>query len=588
MKKNLVFALVMVITLLLSACSATEVEKPIVNDDTFVAGTYTGEGNGLSNSIGVEVTVSTEKIESIVFTEFNESDFTVDLADQLIETIIENNVAQADTIAGATFTSRGTLEAVRDALSKAYVDGKEPDYTKIDVDNGEKTDLKNISTDVVVIGAGGAGMSSALVAKNNGAEVIIVEKMPIVGGNTKFATGGLNAAETSIQKALGIEDSVELYYEDTMKGGGNLNNPSLVELLAQKTKETVDWLIGLGADLSDVGRLGGASANRAHRPTGGAAVGGEITDVLYENVQEAGIEVRLETTVIGILSNNDEVTGVRVSTKDGEYDINAKAVIIATGGFGANNELVASFVPAFEGYGTTNHQGAIGDVIDFAKDLNVSFIDMEFIQTHPTVIPVKNYMITEAVRGNGAILVNRSAERFVDELQTRKVVSDAELAQEGQTAFLVFDQGVRESLSAIEKYYNKGFLLESDTIEGLAEQMGVPAEQLKATIDTYNSYVANENDPEFGRTNFARPIENGPYYSVEVGPAVHHTMGGVEIDVETQVYNEAGEVIKGLYAAGEVTGGVHGNNRLGGNSLSDITTYGRIAGENAAHYSKSE
>ncbi|XMB85234.1 flavocytochrome c [Mycoplasmatota bacterium WC44] len=588
MKKNIIFGLLMVVTLLLSACNSTKNEEPTVNDDTFVAGTYTGEGNGLANKIVVEVTVTTDKIESIVFTEYNESDFTVSLADQLINTIIENNVAHADTITGATFTSRGTLEAVREALSKAYVDGKEPDYSKINEETDEKTELENVSTDVVVIGAGGAGLSSALVADNNGAEVIIVEKMPIVGGNTKFATGGLNAAGTSVQIALGIEDSVELHYEDTMKGGGEFNNPSLVEVLTQKVTDTVEWLISLGADLSDIGRLGGASANRAHRPTGGAAVGGHLTDVLYENVQDAGIEVRLDTKVVGILTENGEVTGVRVSTKDGEYDINAKAVIIATGGFSANNELVASYRPEFDGYGTTNHQGAIGDVLEFTKDLNVSFIDMDFIQTHPTVIPVKNYMITEAVRGNGAILVNRDAKRFIDELQTRKVVSDAELEQEGQTAFLVFDQGVRESLSAIEKYYNKGFLFESDTIEGLAEQMGVSAEELKATLETYNGYVANENDPEFGRTSFARSLENGPFYAVEVGPAVHHTMGGVEIDVEAQVYNEAGEVIKGLFAAGEVTGGVHGNNRLGGNALADITTYGRISGENAANYANTK
>jgi len=406
--------------------------------------------------------------------------------------------------------------------------------------------------------------------------------MPLIGGNTKYATGGLNAAETSVQKEKGIEDSVELFIKDTMKGGGDINDPELVSILANNSAETVEWLISIGADLSDVGRLGGASENRAHRPTGGAPVGNFLVETLEAKATDLGINILYGHEATELLGDENAVTGVKVKTTDGEFAINAKAVIVATGGFGADNDKVASFKESLKGYGTTNHPGATGDVLDFAKNINVAYVGMEHIQTHPTVMPELNYMITEAVRGNGAILVNRDAERFVNELETRSHVSDAELAQEGQSAFLVFDQSVRESLKAIEKYHSKGFLLEAETLEELAELLSVDGATLKATVDTYNGYVAAGVDADFARQDLPRDLSVGPYYAVEVAPAVHHTMGGLKINTETQVFNEAGQIVDGLYAAGEVTGGLHGNNRLGGNALSDITTFGRIAGKNAA------
>ncbi len=406
--------------------------------------------------------------------------------------------------------------------------------------------------------------------------------MPMVGGNTKYATGGLNAAGTTSQADLGIEDSIDIFYEDTMVGGGNINNPELVRVLAENGAGTVEWLKGIGADLSDVGRMAGASVNRSHRPTGGAPVGNHIVDVLYAKAQEMEIEILLESEVIALLGDATGVTGVTVQTNSGNFQIDAKAVIIATGGFGANNDLVASYDPALKGYGTTNHPGATGDVIAFGAAFDLAYVDMKEVQTHPTVMPSNNYMITEAVRGNGAILVNREGLRFVNELETRAVVSDAQLAQTGASGFLLFDQSVRESLSAIEGYYNKGFLVEGETVEALAANLGVDPTALVQTIETYNGYVTGGVDEAFGREDMPRALSVGPYYAVEVAPAIHHTMGGLVITTQAEVVNNSGDVIKGLYAAGEVTGGVHGNNRLGGNALADITTFGRIAGEMAA------
>lgn len=541
------------------------------------AESFVGEAEGHNGLIKLEVFIENQEIKSIEVLESNESDFTKEAFNKLISDITSQNTTSVDLVSGATNTSKGIVAAVEAAVAKAGVALTETSAAKTEANI-------DISTDLVVIGGGGAGLSAVTEASNNGIDVILVEKNAVLGGNTAYATGGLNAAETEVQKEKGIEDNIELFYEDTMEGGNHQNNSNLVEVLTKKAKESVAWLRAMGADLTDVGRMGGASASRAHRPTGGAAVGSHLVDVLKTNAGEAEVDVKLNTKAVEILYDGNQVSGIVVENENGSYNINAKAVIIATGGFGANPEKVVKFDPSLKGFGTTNAPGATGDAIDFLSALNVSFIDMDEIQTHPTVVPSKNKMITEAVRGNGAVLVNRNAERFVNELETRDVVSEAELAQEGQTAFLVFDQNVRESLSAVESYYKAGLLTESNTIEGLAEAINLDAEQLTETINTYNGFVNSGQDEDFNRSNMAVELNKGPYYAVEVGPAVHHTMGGIEINTNTEVLNEAGEIIKGLYAAGEVTGGIHGANRLGGNALADITTFGRIAGENAAKF----
>ncbi len=545
----------------------------------YTAGTYTGEGQGHGGTIVVSVTVSDKAIESIEVVENPESEFSLKPMNTLIERAVKANSGDIDAVSGASETSAGMIAAIQAALAQAATGEKVASSAAADT----KAALEDDSADIVIIGAGGAGLSAAKAAGDAGAKVIVLEKMAFVGGNTNYATGGLNASYTEQQKAKGIEDSIDQFYADTMKGGKNLNNPELVKTLTSNSASTVEWLISLGADLSDVGRMGGSTNNRTHRPTGGAGVGAHVAGVLNTAADQVS-DIRTDSKVTAITSEAGVVTGVDVETADGSYHISAKAVIVATGGFGASQEKVVRFKPELKGFGTTNHPGATGDAIDLVKSLNVSLVDMEQIQTHPTVVPVKNKMITEAVRGNGAILVNREAARFVSELQTRDVVSEAELEQEGQTAFLFFDQGVRESLKAIEKYAKAGLLTQADSIEEIAAAMDLDAAALQATVDTYNGYVDAGSDPDFDRPDMPRKLMTAPFYMVEVGPAVHHCMGGLEIDSETQVYNTDGEVVKGLYAAGEVTGGVHGGNRLGGNAMVDITTFGRIAGNNAAAY----
>lgn len=446
--------------------------------------------------------------------------------------------------------------------------------------------VENITTDVVVVGGGGAGLSAAIAAREKGAEVVLVEKMLMLGGNTNYATAGINAANTKLQKKLGIEDNAELFYKDTMKGGKNVNNPELVKKLTADSANIIDWLTERGADLSEVVFTGGQSAKRTHRPTGGQAVGPVIVDALAETAEKDGIDVRTESEVTKLIKTGDKVTGVEVKHKGETYNITAKAVVMATGGFGANAKMVAEYKPSLEGFGSTNSPAITGDGIKMVKAVGGDLVDMTEIQTHPTVVHKKTAMITEAVRGEGAILVNREGKRFVSELETRDVVSKAELEQTGKSAFLVFDQEVREKLGAINGYVRKGFTVEGATVEELAGKIGVDAKGLVETMAKYNGYVKAGEDKDFGKTALPRELVKAPFYAIEVSPAVHHTMGGVRINTNAEVLTADGKVIPGLFAAGEITGGVHGANRIGGNAVTDITVYGKTAGENAADFAK--
>jgi fumarate reductase flavoprotein subunit len=443
--------------------------------------------------------------------------------------------------------------------------------------------------DVVVIGAGAAGMTAAITAHDAGAKVIVLEKQPITGGNSMLAAGGMNAAETVFQNEKKIKDSVDLMYEDTMSGGKKINDPELVKILAKNSASSVEWLTSIGADISDVGRMAGASANRTHRPRGGAAVGAHIVNVLRKNAADRKIDVRVNSKVVKIIEDKSgKVTGVVVEGKhSGNYTITAKAVVLTAGGFSANPEKVAYFQPSLKGMATSNQPGATGDGVDIGEKAGGQLKDMKEIQIHPTVAAGSRILITEAVRGNGAILVNHEGKRFVNELTTRDKASAAILDQKGKSAFMVFDEGVRKSLKQIDGYFHLELVKEGETPEMLAKVIGVPPETFAQTIDTYNKAVDAKNDTEFKRPDMPRDLKTPKYFAIEVKPGVHYTMGGLKINKDTQVMDKTDKPIGGFYAAGEVTGGVHGANRLGGNSISETITFGRIAGANAAKLAKS-
>lgn len=540
-------------------------------------GVWAGTGNGRNGDIQVSVTVKGGKIIAGKVVSEDETDFAKPAAQEIIDqAVVNGHIKSYDAVSGATITSNGTAEAIKNALAKAS--GK----------SEKAAEVKNGNCDIVIIGAGGAGLAAAIEGVQNGAKVIVLEKMGVAGGNTTSATGGLNAAETKIQKELGIEDTKELFYADTMKGGYNKNDPALVRKMVDKAAETVDWLMSFGVDLSDVGKMAGSTNKRTHRPQGGAAVGAHMVSVMETEALKIGVDLRKNSKVIDIIKEENKPAGVVVETNGQRYTIAAKAVIIATGGFGANPDMVVKYKPELEGFGTTNHKGATGDAFAWIEKFGGALTQMDEIQTHPTVVPGNGLMITEAVRGNGAIMVNREGNRFCSEMATRDVMSKAILNQTGKTAYLVFDMGVRKSLKAIEGYVKQGLLTEGETPEALAQKLGIPAESFASTIASYNQIQASGNDAEFGRkaSEMPRPLTEGPYYAVEVGPAIHHTMGGIKITPNAEVLDTNGNVIPGLYAAGEVTGGVHGGNRLGGNAVADICVYGKIAADSALEYIK--
>ena len=225
--------------------------------------------------------------------------------------------------------------------------------------------------------------------------------------------------------------------------------------------------------------------------------------------------------------------------------------------------------------------------ITLSEKLGAAFVDMDQIQTHPTVVETTGVMVTEAVRGNGAVLINTQGKRFCDELGTRDVVSAAILKQPTGHAFMFFDEDVRKSLKAIEGYIKKpGMVIQGKTLDEVAKNMGVPADALKATMAQYAKDQKAGKDSCCGRTKMDRPLNKPGYYAIRITPAVHHTMGGVKINTKAEVLDTKGKVIPGYFAAGEVTGGVHGGNRLGGNAQADIIVFGRIAGQGAAAYAK--
>lgn len=443
------------------------------------------------------------------------------------------------------------------------------------------------SYDIVIIGAGGGGMAAAITAQEAGADVAIFEKMPIAGGNTSKSSGGMNASETKFQKEQGIEDSNDLFYEDTLEGGKGTNDPELLRYMVDHSAEAIDWLDSIGITLNNITFSGGASVKRIHRPEDGSAVGGYLVEGLLRNIHEKEIPLFVNSEVTKINETDGKVSGVNVTVEGEEKTINAKAVIIATGGFGGNLEMVSEIKPELEGFVTTNHEGATGDGIRMAEELGAAVVDMDQIQIHPTVEQSTSYLVTESVRGDGGILVNQQGERFTDELLTRDKVSANIIALPEKYAYIIADQRLKESVTAINQYEEKGIVTKAETIEELAEKLEIPAENLKATLDTWNEAVKNQEDKDFGRTTgMEYDLSHAPYYAIKIAPGIHHTMGGLKIDTETHVLREDGTAIEGLFGAGEVTGQVHGSNRIGGNAVADIIVFGRQAGNIASEYVK--
>ncbi|OME04698.1 flavocytochrome c [Paenibacillus odorifer] len=444
--------------------------------------------------------------------------------------------------------------------------------------------------DIIIVGAGGAGMSAALEAKEKGMNPVILEKMPVAGGNTTKSSSGMNASETKFQKEQNIEDSNDLFYEESLKGGHDTNDKEMLRFFVDNSASAIDWLDSIGIRLNNITITGGMNEKRTHRPEDGSAVGQYLVKGLVKNVQEKEIPLFVNADVKEITEKDGKVNGVKVLfNQTEEKTITADAVVVTTGGFGANMDLISEVRPDLEGYVTTNQIGSTGDGIKMIEKLGGTTVDMDQIQVHPTVQQEKSYLIGEAVRGEGAILVSSEGTRLTNELDTRDKVTASINTLPNKAATLVFDSGVKSRVKAVEQYDKMGFVIQADSIEALAKEIGVPEDKLATTLDTWNSAVKNKKDAEFGRTTgMDNDLSTGPFYAIKIAPGIHYTMGGVKINTNTEVLNKDGEAIPGLFAAGEVTGGLHGQNRIGGNSVAEIIIFGRQAGIKSAEFIKAK
>ena len=625
----LAMAAVIAVSLFGYGCGA----KPAsTSSDAGVSGDFTGTAKGFGGDVSVTLTLTDGAITGCTA---EGKDETQGVGSEAIAKmpgeIAESGSIAVDGVSGATVTSTAIKEAAAAALTAA---GLNPDDYKTAVEKTGSAEDSTVEADVVVVGAGGAGMIAAITAAGEGKSVVILESQSMVGGNSVRATGGMNAGKTVYQdenefgESAGVEktlktaaekyadnetitalaktvseqwaayqanptgyfDSVELMELDTMIGGKGINDPELVETLCANSADAIDWLDEHGITLHNVSSFGGASVKRIHRPVNAegktVSVGSYMIPLLQENCEKAGVKMMLDTTATEILTDaNGAAVGVKATGASGEtVTVNAKAVVLASGGFGANLDMVVKYKPELKGFMTTNAAGIQGQGIEMAEAIGAATVDMDQIQIHPTVEANTAALITEGLRGDGAVLINAEGKRFIDEVGTRDVVSAAEIAQTGSYSWLVVDQAMVDASSVIQGYIKKGYTVTGETYEELGKAMGVDAAAFAETMDKWNGYVEAKNDPDFGRTSFANPLNTAPYYAVKVTAGVHHTMGGLKINANTEVLNEKGEVIPGLFAAGEVTGGVHGANRLGGNAVADFTVFGRIAGAAASDY----
>jgi len=625
----LAMAAVIAVSLFGYGCGA---KSASTSSDAGVSGDFTGTAKGFGGDVSVTLTLTDGAITGCTA---EGKDETEGVGSQAIAkmpgAIAESGSIAVDGVSGATITSTAIKEAAAAALTAA---GLNPDDYKTAVENDAAAEDSTVEADVVVVGAGGAGMTAAITAAGEGKSVVILESQSMVGGNSVRATGGMNAGKTVYQdenefgESAGVEktlktaaekyadnetitalaktvseqwaayqanptgyfDSVELMELDTMIGGKGINDPELVETLCENSADAIDWLDEHGITLHNVSSFGGASVKRIHRPVNAegktVSVGSYMIPLLQENCEKAGVKMMLDTTATEILTDaNGAAVGVKATGASGEtVTVNAKAVVLASGGFGANLDMVVKYKPELKGFMTTNAPGIQGQGIEMAQAIGAATVDMDQIQIHPTVEANTAALITEGLRGDGAILINEEGQRFIDEVGTRDVVSAAEIAQTGSYSWLVVDQAMVDASSVIQGYIKKGYTVTGETYEELGKAMGVDEAAFAETMEKWNGYVEAKNDPDFGRTSFANPLNTAPYYAVKVTAGVHHTMGGLKINANTEVLNEKGEVIPGLFAAGEVTGGVHGANRLGGNAVADFTVFGRIAGAAASDY----
>ncbi|MGP1509235.1 MAG: flavocytochrome c [Treponema lecithinolyticum] len=601
---------------------------------SYTAGTYTATAQGMNGEVTVSVTFDNSSIKKITIDKHQE---TVGISDaaikQIPEQIIKMQSLAVDTVSGASVTSKAILSAVSSAVEQAGGDVDTLKMSKMQAKAG-KTVQKN--ADVIVVGGGGAGLSAAIAACQNNAKVILIEKTALLGGNTIRAGGPYNAVDPerqanvqpaseaamkSLERLLKVSPKNDLHkkYQDqlqkeldaykaqkpnhlfdclalhilqTYDGGDYAGKIEFIEKMCSESLNAAEWLESNGLVWRDtIVTVPGGLWPRAHVPQN--AAGSDYINTNKKLAEKMGVEIILNCKGESLIKKDGRITGVKAVQSNGtQVILNAKkAVVLASGGFAASKEMRKKYNSLLnENLGTTNNPANTGDGITMAEKANANLIGMEYIQCLPLGNP-ETGGLNGWIGGIGVeyyYQVNKSGKRFMAEDGRRDVMTKALLEQPGSFSYVIADSHVTfkdgKNLwgDDVEKLVADKKIFRADTIEDLAKQIGIDPAVLKQTNDAFNKAVEAGKDNEFGRSLFGQKMDKAPFYASPRMPTVHHTMGGIEINLDTQVLDKNGNVIPGLYAAGEVTGGIHGKNRLGGNALVDIHVFGRIAGTNAA------
>ena len=560
--------------------------------------TAEGTGVGKHGDITVAVTFDAGKIQDIKIVKNAENPILAkkvftDLKDQ----VVALSSTDVDLVSGATFSAKGFIDAVNDAAKKAGVTLAKADKKALKKAARELPKTSNY--DVVVIGAGGAGFSAAITARNAGANVVLLEKMPAVGGNSLISGAEMNVAKNWVQPKLGInDDSPELHAQDTFKGGDGKGDMKVINVMTHEALDAAKWCrdyLGVRFEDDNLFFFGGHSRKRALIPVG--HTGTEFIAKFQAKADELGIPVITNMKAEELIKDKDgRVVGVKATMDGSEYTFNAKGgVVLATGGFGANPEMVKKYNPKIdERFKTTDAPGTTGEALYMAERAGAQLVNMGYIQTYPICDPISGAieLIADA-RFDGAIMLNQEGKRFVEELQRRDVLSEAILNQTGRYCWVLWNDKIGSISNTVKAHANEyeaftkqGIMTTCDDLKCIADFTKIPFDQLQKTVKRVSDMAGKGNDKDFNHRAGLMDMQQGKYYVIKAVPSTHHTMGGVRINEKAEALTAEGKVIPGLWAAGEVTGVTHGTNRLGGNAYTDIIVFGRIAGEAAAKAAK--
>lgn len=602
MKQNKVISILLVLTLLLSACSAkapSDAEAAV----NLTPGTYEGTADGFGGTLKVAVTVDTDKITAIDVLEQTETPALGGAAiTQLSAAILDKQSLAVDAVSGCTVTSTAFIEAVKGALSQSGAD-IDAMMRPVKVSN-ETKDTVSLSTQVVVVGAGGSGLAAAVSAAQGGAEVLVLEKMAFAGGATAMAGGGTNATGSERQKSVGIEDKPEWLFMDLMLNGHFSNDPNTVWLYANTVGKAFDWLVAEdGAGIAYKDQVPSPSAeHRVGRTFSPEGAGSGVVSSLLAKAESLGVKIMYNTPAKELIAKDGKVTGVKALSTDGvPYEITADAVILASGGYGANEKRLNDSVRSLAYAGAVS---ATGDGLEMALAVGADSLNLDKIniQPHSIVLPDGRGQHTfqgclAMYGGTGSILVSEKGVRFVNE---RGSADSIKMAMENNKhSYLVMDSASFETYAKTcidSKNYTQEQLdtwlaangtmtpvfAKADSLEELAGIVSMPGDALAASVEKYNDFVEKGVDEEYGRKVSAPMAKEGPYYLVEMNLRYYASLGGLRINDKMQVVSTTGDALDGLYAAGEIVGGLCGDIYAPGALFGWAMTSGYNAGTSVA------